>query len=93
MGIKEQINKDRYSIINGDCMDVLPELDDDSIDLICYSPPFAGLFSYSSDPRDLSNCDSKEHFLSNSIYVWDHWKKLFRNYHRFPCNTQCNQYL
>ena len=36
---------------------------DNSIDLSVYSPPFAGLYNYSSSERDFSNCESKEQFL------------------------------
>lgn len=67
--IKEQIHTDRYSIYNADCMDVVRELDDESIDLSVYSPPFAGLYNYSSDPKDMSNCESKEQFLENYEYL------------------------
>ncbi len=59
----DQVNTERYSIYNADCMDVLPIIEDDSIDLSVYSPPFAGLYNYSSDHRDFSNCESKEQFM------------------------------
>ena len=61
--VKDQTHTDRYSIFNSDCMLVLPTLDSESIDLSVYSPPFAGLYNYSSSPNDFSNCESKEQFL------------------------------
>jgi len=64
MKTKEQLHEERYSIYNSDCMEVLPTLQDESIDLSVYSPPFAGLYNYSSSERDFSNCDSKEDFLT-----------------------------
>lgn len=67
--MKEQIIKDRYAIYNSDCMEVLPTIDDESIDLIIYSPPFAGLYNYSSDARDFSNCDTKEQFLEQYEFL------------------------
>lgn len=67
--IKEQIVTDRYAIYNADCMDVVRQLDDESIDLSVYSPPFAGLYNYSSDPRDMSNCEDKEQFLQNYDFL------------------------
>ena len=63
MKVKDQLHEENYSIYNGDCMHVLPSLKDESIDLCVYSPPFAGLYNYSSSPNDFSNCDSKEQFL------------------------------
>ena len=40
MKVKNQIISDRYAIYNGDCMDVLPTLEDSSVDLSIYSPLF-----------------------------------------------------
>ena len=67
--VKEQVIKEEYAIYNGDCMHVLPELDNESIDLSVYSPPFAGLYNYSSSENDFSNCESKEQFLDQYEYL------------------------
>lgn len=67
--MKNQVVKERYAIYNDDCMNVLPQLDNESIDLSVYSPPFAGLYNYSSDPRDFSNCESKEQFLEQYDFL------------------------
>lgn len=67
--VKNQVITDRYVIYNDDCMNVIKQLDDKSIDLSVYSPPFAGLYNYSSDPRDMSNCESKEQFLQNYEFL------------------------
>jgi len=69
MKTKEQLITDEYAIYNSDCMEVLPTLKDKSIDLSVYSPPFAGLYNYSSSERDFSNCDSKEQFLEQYEYL------------------------
>jgi DNA modification methylase len=61
--VKEQLITDQYSIYNTDCMYLLPSIPDSSIDLSIYSPPFAGLYNYSSSENDFSNCESKEQFL------------------------------
>lgn len=66
---KEQIITDEYSIFNSDCMEVLPALPEESIDLSIYSPPFAGLYNYSSSERDFSNCESKEQFLEQYEFL------------------------
>ena len=69
MKIKNQIDTTDYSIYNADCMEVMPELPDNSVDLSIYSPPFAGLYQYSSDARDFSNCENKEQFLEQYEYL------------------------
>lgn len=69
MKAKDQIITADYAIYNSDCMEVLPSLPDESIDLSVYSPPFAGLYNYSSSERDFSNCESKEQFLEQYEYL------------------------
>ena len=61
--VKNQVITEKYAIYNGDCMEVVTTLDDESVDLSVYSPPFAGLYNYSSSEKDFSNCESKEEFL------------------------------
>lgn len=58
--VKNQLITEQYSIYNSDCLYVLPSLKENSIDLCCYSPPFLGLFNYSSSENDFSNCETRE---------------------------------
>lgn len=67
--VKDQLVTSNYAIYNSDCMLVLPTLEDESIDLSVYSPPFAGLYNYSSSPNDFSNCESKEQFLEQYEFL------------------------
>lgn len=69
MKVKDQLITEDYAIYNGDCMDVLSEIDSASIDLSIYSPPFAGLYNYSSSEKDFSNCESKEQFMQQYEYL------------------------
>lgn len=67
--IKDQITTENYTIVNADCMDVLSTLPSKSIDLTIYSPPFAGLYNYSSHEKDFSNCESREQFLDQYDFL------------------------
>jgi hypothetical protein len=67
--IKDQEITETYAIYNGDCMDALPQLDSESVDLSIYSPPFAGLYNYSSSERDFSNCENNEQFLEQYNFL------------------------
>ena len=69
MAVKDQAITDQYAAWNGDCMEVMPTLPEASVGLSIYSPPFAGLYHYSSSERDLSNCDSYEQFMEHYEYV------------------------
>lgn len=67
--VKNQVITDKYAIYNSDCMYVLPTMADESIDLSVYSPPFAGLYNYSSSDNDFSNCATKEQFLEQYEFL------------------------
>lgn len=69
MAVDTQNITDRYALYNGDCMEVMAKLPDASIHLSVYSPPFAGLYHYSSSERDLSNCNDYDEFFEHYGYV------------------------
>jgi hypothetical protein len=74
MAVAEQLITDKFAIYNADCMSVMREMAPASVHLSVYSPPFAsagvgGLYVYSSDPRDLSNCDSYEGFFQQYRFI------------------------
>lgn len=67
--VKEQLITENFAIYNSDCMLVLPTLENESIDLSVYSPPFANLYTYSSSERDMSNVISIDEFLQQYEYL------------------------
>jgi DNA modification methylase len=60
---------DRYAIYNGDCIEVMQGLPSSSVHFSIYSPPFAGLYVYSSNERDISNCKDYDQFMSHYGFV------------------------
>lgn len=68
MVIEQEIN-DEWAIYNGDCIKVMAGLPDESAHLSIYSPPFGGLYHYSSSERDLSNCKDYDQFFEHYEYV------------------------
>lgn len=65
-GVLDQQLTDQWAIYNADAMDVMAEMPDESIHASIYSPPFAGLYVYSSNDRDVSNsrnyAEFREHY-------------------------------
>ena len=55
--INHEINK-RFALYNGDCVEVMGLIPDVSVDFMIFSPPFANLYIYSDDMRDMGNCKS-----------------------------------
>jgi len=83
MAIADQKITDKYAVYNGDCLEVLPTLPADSIHLSVYSPPFCGLYQYSSTPRDMSNCRSYDEFF-------DHYGFLVEQLARVTMPGRCS---
>ena len=69
MGVLDQEITGQWAVYNGDCLEVMPGLPDGSVHLSVYSPPFAGLYIYSSSERDLSNSRDYAEFMTHYGYV------------------------
>lgn len=65
----DQLITDRFAIYNGDCMEVMRCIPDQRIAMTVYSPPFGGLFQYSSSDRDLSNCLNYDEFFRHYEFI------------------------
>jgi hypothetical protein len=73
MAVEASEITDRWAAYNGDCCAVLPLLKTGSAHLSIYSPPFGtndgGLYQYSDDPADVSNCSTLAEFLGHYEFV------------------------
>lgn len=65
MAVIDQTVTEQYAVYNGDCCEVLQTLPDKSIHLSVYSPPFCGLYNYSSSEKDMSNCRTYDEFFEH----------------------------
>ncbi len=59
---------DKWQAIHGDCVDVLAQLPEESIDFSVYSPPFGSLFVYSESAADMGNSTDEE-FAEHYAYM------------------------
>ena len=69
MAVEEQVITERYALYLADCIEAMQSLPDQSVHLSVYSPPFGGLYHYSSSERDLSNCDDYGKFFEHYEFV------------------------
>ena len=72
---KEQYINDKFALYNGDSCEVLKALPDNSMHYSIFSPPFADLYVYSDDKRDLGNCKNYSEFYEHFKYIV---KELYR---------------
>jgi DNA modification methylase len=83
MAIEQQEIAERYAIYQGDCIEFMPSLRDNSIHLSIYSPPFSGLYNYSSSEHDMSNCVDDEAFMA-------HYEFLVKELARVTMSGRCS---
>lgn len=69
MAVLDQHVTEDFALYNGDCCEVIKTLPDDSVGFSVYSPPFAELYNYSNDPRDMSNCVNYDEFLEHYSFL------------------------
>lgn len=69
MAVKDQCVTEKFAAYNGDCIEVMGDMPPGRVDFSVYSPPFAGLYNYSSSERDLSNNDDYGSFFEHYGYV------------------------
>ena len=73
--IEETQRGDGWIMMLGDCVERIYEIEDDSVGLSVFSPPFASLYTYSNSDRDMGNSKTNEEFN-------EHFKYLVRELYR-----------
>ncbi|HEY7825087.1 MAG TPA: DNA methyltransferase [Acidimicrobiia bacterium] len=61
-----------WRLMLGDSCERLAEIEDESIDLSVFSPPFASLYTYSPSERDLGNSSDRDEFFEHFGFITDH---------------------
>ena len=69
------VSGEDWTLYNGDCVEVIQGLPDESIKLTVHSPPFSSLYIYSDSERDMGNCADDEEFMR-------HYEFLINQMHR-----------
>ena len=75
MNCVDQTVTDQWTLINGDCVEVLRGIPDASVDYSIFSPPFSSLYTYSNSPRDMGNA-------KNDAEFFEHFGHLIRELRR-----------
>ena len=67
--IINDVNTDKFSCLYGDCIERIKEIESNSIGYSFFSPPFASLYTYSDDVRDMSNVNSDKEFMKQFSFL------------------------
>ncbi|MGC8534902.1 MAG: DNA-methyltransferase [Rhizomicrobium sp.] len=63
------VTGERFAAYNGDCVPIMAQLPDNSIDFSVYSPPFGSLFVYSDSIADMGNSSSDGEFADHYAFA------------------------
>lgn len=58
-----------WTVHLGDSVDVVGEMESDSIGFSVFSPPFASLYTYSASDRDMGNCSTHDEFAAQFQFL------------------------
>lgn len=72
------VSTDTFTAINGDCVEALSQLPDNSIDYSVSSPPFSSLYRYSDSENDFGNVESDEEFFDQFSFLIDQLYRLIK---------------
>lgn len=60
---------ENFELTNGDCIEGISKLKNDSIHFSVFSPPFADLYTYSDNIADLGNCKDYNEFFEHFNFL------------------------
>lgn len=69
MKVINQETGTNWTAIQGDCVEVVSGIPDNSIHYSIFSPPFASLYTYSASDRDMGNCRDADAFYKHFVYL------------------------
>ena len=69
MNIITQTVNDRFAAYNGDSVEFVREIPDNSIHYSIFSPPFSSLYTYSNSDRDMGNCKGDDEFMEHFKFL------------------------
>lgn len=77
-GIKvlNQYEGENFTIYNGDSVEILAGLPDNSIHYSITSIPFASLYTYSNSDRDMGNSKTYEQFAEQYMFLGKEWYRV-----------------
>jgi len=67
--VMDQTIGENFAMYQGDCVELVRGLPDESVGYSVFSPPFASLYTYSASPRDMGNCRDNDEFLAHFAFL------------------------
>jgi DNA modification methylase len=74
----EDIKTENYHLMFGDSIQRIKEIEENSVDLTIFSPPFPSLYTYSSHVEDLGNCKEFNEFRDHFSFLIPEIKRILK---------------
>jgi DNA modification methylase len=74
----EDIKSENYWLMKGDCVQRIKEVENNSADLVIFSPPFADLYTYSNYIEDMGNVANYSEFIKHFEYLVVELKRVIK---------------
>lgn len=74
--VTDQEITDKYSVYQGDAIELIKEIPGNSIHYSISSIPFADLYTYSNSERDLGNCKTTAEFYQHFLFLVKDWYRV-----------------
>lgn len=74
----ETVECEHYKLMHGDAVERSKDIKDNEADVVVFSPPFAELYVYSDDPKDMGNVSNYDMFVSHFSYLIPEIKRILK---------------
>ena len=82
MNCINQVDRPDSTLFNGDCVEVIAGLPENSVDYSIFSPPFSSLYTYSNSPRDMGNSRTDAEFFEHFDHLVKELARVIK-----PCHN------
>lgn len=82
------VRRDDWTMMLGDSVERLHDVESDSVDLSVFSPPFRSLFTYSPSERDIGNAASRDEFDAHFGFLIDELLRVTKPGRNVACHVQ-----
>ena len=66
---KRETKNEMYRMVLGDVIERIDEIEDNSVGLSIFSPPFPGMYAYTNSMRDVGNCNEIDQMIEHFRYL------------------------
>ena len=84
----KEVKQPDYWLMKGDSCIEIKRIEDNSVDLIIFSPPFSSLFTYSNYIHDMGNNESHEEFFKQYAFLLKDLYRILKPGRIMACHTK-----